>query len=60
MQSTMAHADVSILIPSLTDFVAFAIGSSTVLTALQAYSLFSAFGAVAPRDAVPVYVAHSQ
>jgi len=44
MQSTMRHAGVSILITSVTDFVAFAIGSSTVLPALQAYCLFAAFG----------------
>ena len=44
IEDTMKHAGVSILITSLTDFVAFGIGSTTVLPALQAYCLYAAFG----------------
>jgi len=44
MEETMKHAGVSILITSVTDFVAFAIGASTVLPALSSYCLFAAFG----------------
>ena len=40
----MVYLGVSILITSLTDFVAFGIGSTTVLPALQAFCLFAAFG----------------
>jgi len=44
LEETMKHAGVSILITSLTDVVAFGIGASTVLPALQAFCLYAAFG----------------
>lgn len=44
MEHAMRHAGVSVLITSLTDFVAFSIGASTVLPALQAFCLYAAFG----------------
>ncbi|XP_063724453.1 NPC intracellular cholesterol transporter 1-like [Symsagittifera roscoffensis] len=40
------HAGVSILITSLTDFSAFAIGASTIIPSLRSFCLFSAFGIV--------------
>ena len=40
----MLFQGVSILITSLTDFVAFTIGSSTILPALRAYCLYAGFG----------------
>merc|ERR550539_969841 len=44
MYRTMKHAGVSVLITSFTDFMAFSIGATTLLPALQAYCLYAAFG----------------
>merc|ERR1719412_1907041 len=44
MRRTLRHAGVSVLITSFTDFMAFSIGASTLLPALQAYCLYAAFG----------------
>lgn len=43
----LKHAGVSITVTSLTDFAAFAIGSSTVLPALRSFCLFAAVGIAA-------------
>lgn len=43
----LRHAGVAITITSLTDFVAFAIGASTVLPALQSFCIYCAIGIVA-------------
>ncbi|CAG7727935.1 unnamed protein product [Allacma fusca] len=47
MGLTLKHAGVSITVTSVTDFVAFAIGASTVLPALQSFCLYAALGIVA-------------
>ena len=41
---TMKHAGVAITITSVTDFLAFAIGASTVLLALSSFCIFAALG----------------
>lgn len=41
---TLAHAGVSITVTSLTDIVAFAVGASTVLPALQSFCLYACVG----------------
>ncbi|MPC08658.1 Niemann-Pick C1-like protein 1 [Portunus trituberculatus] len=43
----LRHAGVAITITSLTDFVAFAIGASTVLPALQSFCIYCAVGIIA-------------
>lgn len=43
----LKHAGVSITVTSLTDFAAFAIGSSTVLPALRSFCLFASVGIAA-------------
>ncbi|XP_063850802.1 protein patched homolog 1-like isoform X1 [Scylla paramamosain] len=43
----LRHAGVAITITSLTDFVAFAIGASTVLPALQSFCIYCAIGIIA-------------
>ena len=40
----MKHAGVAITITSLTDLLAFAIGATTILPALQSFCLFAAMG----------------
>ncbi|XP_052775868.1 protein patched homolog 3-like isoform X2 [Mya arenaria] len=44
MALTLKHAGVSITVTSVTDIVAFAIGSSTVIPALSAFCAYAAFG----------------
>ena len=41
---TMKHAGVAVTITSVTDFLAFAIGASTVLPALSSFCIFAALG----------------
>lgn len=43
----LGHAGVSITVTSITDFVAFMIGSSTILPALSSFSIWAAIGVVA-------------
>ncbi|CAB3372453.1 Hypothetical predicted protein [Cloeon dipterum] len=43
----MQHAGASITVTSLTDFVAFAIGSATILPCLQSFCLYAAVGILA-------------
>ncbi|XP_037793998.1 NPC intracellular cholesterol transporter 1 homolog 1b-like [Penaeus monodon] len=45
--SALRHAGVSITVTSVTDFVAFAIGSTTVLPALRSFCLYAAIGIAA-------------
>jgi len=45
--TTMRHAGVSITITSITDFAAFAVGSSTVLPSLRSFCIYSAIGILA-------------
>jgi len=47
MGITMKHAGVSITITSVTDFLAFVVGSSTVLPSLRSFCLYSAVGIMA-------------
>ncbi|KAG7164111.1 NPC1-like intracellular cholesterol transporter 1-like, partial [Homarus americanus] len=47
MGCALRHAGVAITVTSLTDFAAFAIGSSTVLPALRSFCIYSALGIVA-------------
>ncbi|KAK7077773.1 Patched domain-containing protein 3 [Halocaridina rubra] len=42
--STLKHAGVSITVTSVTDFLAFAIGSSTTLPALRSFCIYAAVG----------------
>ncbi|XP_037081976.1 NPC intracellular cholesterol transporter 1-like [Pollicipes pollicipes] len=44
---TLQHAGVSITVTSLTDFVAFAIGASTVLPSLESFCVYAAVGILA-------------
>ncbi|CAL4137274.1 unnamed protein product, partial [Meganyctiphanes norvegica] len=47
MGLALRHAGVSITVTSLTDFVAFAIGSSTLLPALRSFCIYAALGIIA-------------
>jgi hypothetical protein len=42
--TSLAHSGASIVVTSMTDFVAFAIGSSTVLPALSSFCVYAALG----------------
>ena len=44
MASTMSHAGIAITITSVTDFIAFGIGASTVLPALRSFCMYAAVG----------------
>jgi len=45
--STLAHAGVSITVTSLTDFIAFMLGSTTQLPALKSFCIYTGIGIVA-------------
>eukprot|EP00090_Calanus_glacialis_P005513 TRINITY_DN14271_c0_g1_i1.p1 TRINITY_DN14271_c0_g1~~TRINITY_DN14271_c0_g1_i1.p1 ORF type:complete len:913 (+),score=178.94 TRINITY_DN14271_c0_g1_i1:65-2740(+) len=44
MGATMSHAGVAITITSITDFIAFGIGATTVLPALRSFCMYAAIG----------------
>ncbi|GFR92001.1 patched domain-containing protein [Elysia marginata] len=44
MAAVLRHAGVSITVTSLTDFVAFIIGATTVIPALRSFCIYAAFG----------------
>jgi len=44
MGATMSHAGVAITITSITDFIAFGIGATTILPALRSFCMYAAIG----------------